>query len=1466
MRRSSRRSRREAPAATAAPAGSGVEQAVQRAVQQAQQPDSEVQKLKDQHNRELAVIEYQHNHHVRSIKQAYELKIQKLKEEHAAQKRALQKDVTDKNRDAVEQVIQTRDMETNQQIERLRHELAEQVAQQSAMYEEKVRELQAHRKALATENDQLREENVKVHDVVDELAVTKAQLKAMKKEYQANMHDLQNALNVSKEHLQVNYELISSLKADKQKLAAEVDQLSRTLVEHEAGIRSCAGERKELERLTALHEVDTRSYKERMNEILAREKAHSEAAQSTQETIGSRKQHIEQCSAAIRQAQEQIEIEKAKHLALRQDYEDHAARVTSLTEALERCKQKHISTAEILKDMSDRYAALKAKNAEVTAEYTAYRQEHELTHQVHHQASMTPQEAEEHSKRMHNAHNHAFNTLEACGQKNARCIEASRKQEAYIAKLEDEIRKALRVIRGKESAGSLSGDELIVREHALRDLKRELDMIKQENASLKDHIKAFADHQEVDERMAKRHSHLKAQHARAMQWIEEMKQHHKDLHDHKDRIGQDMEITNAKLNAGESDMQRSAAQIRDLERQTSELRDKAAKCLYPGEKERLDAQINELIRERNALRDKMSESTTEHAKLHQKLQSLAAENEQLRVIKQRYEMDANQMQKIVAQSSELNVELVNARRLLDKKEKQLELLSGQLATMLQRVKTLEERETALQEKLKQSSSPEEVEAMMGHLSSCRSEMKSHGERFAAMKAASDRMREQIRMSEAKISSLLQVIKETESAQQLWQKERQERERLQEALKSCSGRNQSVGGDQLQQRLAAMEQVYQQNMQSHEKMMAESNARIAELQNQLMQASVGQKQEMERYIKPEQLPLTKDERVEMVEKRSGDVIQRAKQELAELTSREARAQDPVVTTRTAIEAAKLESVQDLQRLKAMHQQTMRDKERQIMSIRDQTYDNLLQTLDVSNRDPNIQQDDLYAQIRDIRVKGAAREQQVMADMLRLRAINARLAAEYQAARMAQAELLHRANVGQRNQILQLAGQAPPSLLQQNTQAYQALMGAHRDYITLGSRDVGSQLAEQTQYIRELERQAPKMDAIVNNINTARFPNLDVFKNQVDKEKTFTVGAINFERKEAIGQDRTMSALESQLKAADASVRAMTDMVKRYVSQPTSDNLTNLRSLAQMSPGQIQEESKRAAELQDRSVIRSQAIIQPRRPQDGPPGTGLAADVATGEIQTKFPGAPQQTPPTRTFFSGVSMFGEPTKTFAPTVERGISQLQNDQDLIVLTYSFELSSGDRPLKYVLFEHALKAIFPRIQQLTRNGSLEMQLVKILPGNVRQDVFGTKPMPTGCTYNTCNATKVTVNDVNSIDKLVAQLKQDQFGGQENENHMVLSIGPPGATGRIHVTDVLFYPTKDVDNPVPTLENIRLLDGSWRNYLVDVLQKPKSKIDLIFNVIPHAEGDSEAQEANARLMQVMSRVETYLKQVKGVAQ
>jgi hypothetical protein len=1274
-------------------------------------------------------------------------------------------------------------------------------------------------------------------------------------------------------------------------MAKDVHTLKSRMSEHDAVVKSCVHEKQELQKQIKAFKIDSQTYQRKLKELREEESKHAAASAEAGQAIESRQTRIRQCKIAIKEAREHMEQEKQKHIALRQDYQDHVDRLASLNEALDKCKQKNISTNQVLQDMSDRYDAMKKKSASMIEDmrrlseekqgYQAELQkEQDRIATIQHEMKTNRQEMEESLERSEANQKHAYQLLDTCQQKGSACLNAGKARDEYVAKLEGEIKRAMKVLKDDAAVRRKAKrlDEVIsVRDSELAQLREQLSKLKDENRGLKGHISDFESHRDMDDQILRKHSRLKNQHARAIQWITEMKRHHKDLHKHEQQIGQALEQTGRQLNNSEEKMQAAATVIRRMESDQDELKDRIGKCLYPGEKERLEEQLMQLIKERDVLRGKMSDSVTQHDGLYQKMQALVKENEDLRALKVRYEMDTEQMQKIVEQGAELNVELVKSKKMLSKKERQLELLSNQLAALIHRVKTLEERENTLKEKLGYSATPEEIEAMSNKLNACRVEMKRNVVRFEAMQAAANNLEEQNALNQTKVSSLVQVLKETENAQQQLQEERANRMRLEAALKDCA-EERKLTTEQLESRIQAVEEQYRQNLVSHEKMMSDSNSRIMDLEQQLQLASEIERNTRLREriyqegpvgsavpVPVEVVPQRVDEQQASIEKHSSMRIQELKAQLAALQDEE---QQMGPNPQVAIRSANLEAAEKLQRLRLAHQAHMREKEHEIMAARSQTYDQLLEALDVANRNPNVNPNDLYAQVRDIRTRGAQREQQAMSDMLRLRAVNQKLATEYKSARALQWDMLHRANVGQRDQILRAAqGGADTSALYQQAQAYQALVGAQQDYVTGQKHDITAQLNGQQKYIQELQSQLPKMKAVEKSINLQKFPNLNVLQTQIGQEKRFTVGAVGHEIGEAKAQDRTRSALESQLAANDASVRGMIDQIQRYMQAPTPENLSGLQQFAQMSPGQIQQAMKRQAALRDRSAVRATFVVQPRTTNLGPPGKRLAVDTSTGEVQVKPHGMPSQEPAHRFFASDVSLFGEPAKTFAPTVARAGQQLEQGAELVAVTYSFD-AGGQGPnnesLKYIVFLHALKELFPKIQSMSPNGSLNIQLVKILANEARQDMISSgHAMDQGCTYRTCQAVMKTVTNVDSAIKIMASLAGDFPASiDQAENHMVMSISVPGSTSRIHIADVLYLPTERGQVAVPPVEQIKLLDSSWITYLSDVLQDPNTKIDLFFNILPHAADDAVTSNSNDRLLQVSSRLQDFLSQLK----
>ena len=1490
--------------------------------------EDQIDHLTRQHQKDLKVLRHQHEQQIRALKQSYEVKIESLVHDQKVTVQKMHASIDADNRAAMESVIADKERQTQEEISTLKAEMEHRLfeleqafhTQRDELERHKValQESEAHRKSLESEAVQTQQGLEKSQrseaelrslsqDREDELSATQAKLKNLKQEYQDNLKDLKNALTVSKEHLQVNYETLSALKEDKERLEHSVSQLNDRLQHHNSALKTCAAEKQHLKEHVEASNMDAQTYQRKMRELRVAEAKHKEAMEDAGQSLHSRETRIRQCQAALQSAEDTIKEEQQKHMALRQDYQDHMDRLSALNLALDKCRQKNTSANQVLQDMADRHEQLRSKHEKMAQDMrqlheakSGYQKDLETERQrvtnLQRDLDRDREQLTEALTRAEHNQKHAYQLLDTCQQKGSACLQSGKARDEYVAKLEAEIKRAMKVLKDDAAVrrkAKRMEDVVAVRDKEAEQLKHQLEKLQHSNSQLKGEIAAFEQHRQLDVEMSHRHSKLKNQHARAVQWISEMKNHHDELHQHENKLGEELKKTEKKLGDSEDRMQKAAKRLHEMESEKNELKKRIAKCLYPGEKERLEAQLMQLIKERNTMSQQMEVAVGKHNTLYQQVQALIKENEDLKVLQSRYELDSQQMQQVVEQGAQLNVELSKSKRQLTKKDKQLELLSNQLASLLHRNKTLEERESTLKEKLGFSASPEEIEALSKKLNSCRLEMKQTVVRYDTLQNAVNNLTEQNRVQKDKIRSLVDVLKDSEVAAQQLQQEKRARAELEHALKRCS-EDRQIDQKDLEARIKAVEDQYRSNLVSHEHMMAESNARISELQAQLERAA-----ELERNTRlrarlqgdnvigdvmvPEKvdvrkqvslvaqeaagIPMKQAEALERVKRESEARIAKVNAELVALQKEE---QQRGTNVQTAVRAAHLNSTEELQRVRLRHQQAMRDKEREIMEARSQTYDQMLGLLDRANRNGNINPNDLYGQIRDIRSRGAQREQQSMADMLQLRAINQRLGTEYRVARQVQGDMLHRANVTQRDRIIQTAQSSggPSRQLEKEAQAYQALISAQQHYITSQKQDVVHQLQSQTQYIQDLQKQVPKMNGIIRSINTQRFPNLAPLQKQVQQEKRFTIGALGTEMTEAKGQDRTRSALESQLSAASASMRGMVDQIQHLSRNPNTNNLQNLQSFAQMSPGQIEEALRRGKALKDRSAVRTNYVSQPRIPALGPPGKRLAVDQSTGEVQIKPHGTPAHEPPHRFFADQVSMFGEPKRTFAPTVARATDQVQQGSDLIAVTYSFEAGGqgpNGEPIKYLMFMHALEQLFPKIQALSPNGTLNVQLVKIFPQEQRQDMIQKgHNMTQGCTYRTCNAVMQTLNHVDAALKIMGPLA-DNFGNgtpMQAENHIVMTLSVPGSTSHIHIADVLYFPTSPGQIAVPPVDQIRLLDSSWITYLSDVLSEKTTKIDMFFNVLPHSDDDAVTSNSNDRLLQVSSRLQDFLAQIK----
>jgi len=1411
--------------------------------------EKHMQQLRKEHSKKLKLLQHQHSLHIKSIRQSYMVKIQQLN-------------------DRPEKTEQT-----EAEITTLRAAMEQELAIANAKFEDHVAQLgkstqeleesEATREQLRVEHNNItkqyevsRKEQEKTQK---DLSGTQSELNTMKSQYQSNLHDLQNALAASQNQLQADYELITALKKDKSRYAAELDKLGSKLNHSEAGVRECTLDKKELMDQMQNAKIDVTRYKQEMQKLVQAEKTQSENIARIRRDIETYQEKLEQSKLAIAQTQGEMEQEKSKHIALRKEYQNHIDRLAAVNEALEKCKAKNTSHQQIIKEMHERYESLKSRSDQMIDEMQKLKQENsglmaerEKLQNVQRSLEESRVQMEHKIKELEASSHQTSRVLEDCQRKGEACLKKSEAQAQYSEKLEGEIKASLQVLKNedllKRKVQALD-DSATVREKEMEELRVQVAHMKEDNRTMKNHISEFESHHTADEKFQQVHKGLKDKHSKTLSWVDELKRQHEQLYKNHNALQQQVLDTDKKLHLKEEELQKSASKLQQYDRQTAELQAKIDKCLYPGQKEIMESQLRDLLRERTRMQEQMQKGTTDMGELNEKMRILKKENEDLKIIKTRYEMETQQMQKIVEQSAQLNADLINSRKMMQKKDQQLELLSSQLGTLIHRVKTLEERETMLQEKLKYSSSPEETEALTTNLTHCKLEMKKNVAKFQEMAKISERLQEQNQMNQTKVGTLMKILTDTELAREQLQAEQTQKSDLRKALLQC-GEERKITTQELEQRIHAVENQYQHSLVQHERVMAESNARIQDLQNRLQQAV-----QMERNtrLKPDTMePMTRKETSQMRETDYDKIIQNLKKQLAEVEyAKKHQGMKPEV----AIQTANLPAVKDLQNAKKGHEQAMRDKEKQIMGTRQDTYEQLLKTLEVANKNPNTSPDDLYSQIKQIRSQGAAREQQATADMLELRAINAKLESEYKAARAAQAELLAGANTTQRNRIIQSTQQGPKEVMA-SVNEYKALTGAHQAYLQSQKDDVQRQLDYQRQYIKELERQAPLMSSITNQMNLQKFPDLNVFNAQVGKESYYAMNALQRENRDLQSQDRTASALEAQIRGLTAQTMMMSESAKAFGKNPTSANANVMASLAQKSPHQISEAFMRQDALKDNSQLRTTAVIGPRDPQLGPPGNTMAADVVKAEIV--FKGQNGQT--NKYLFDRVLLGGNesPQMSFAPNMQRAESALSEGHSYIAITYGFNAHDA-HGIKYQVFKHAVQLLYPKIRQL--QGDNKIQVVRLAEDYKRYDMLNpNNKLQDRCTYNNCGATILDIKKDATVDAILEKVKYDMENEQKpSMDHIVVTISSTESAAKIHIVDVLFHPTSDVSE----MTDLKLLDNSWITYLQEVISNdPATKIDLFANLIAYKNGDEISRIGNQNILQIAERIKDFLMRIK----
>ncbi len=1411
----------------------------------------------------LEQMKGRHQQQIKGVRAAYELQIKQLVNDQKARVKGLKGDLTQQKQ------------QRQAQIDALTQDLNQKLADMERKFSQEAAKAQE----AEDRADKLDGQNQK-------LVSTKMELQEIKQQLEARVQELKGALVQSQDKLQTLYDTIQRLRDERDRMQEAMESAGQEEQAAKDKLKVCNQKRKQLDQQINDMEIGVATYQREMREVREKELALNEEVQRIREGQDQDSTQLRQCQGSIADVQRSMEAEKQRHLSLRADFQDQVDRLKALTEALDKCKKSNADAQQIVAEMQERYDKLRAKSEQTEQKYREMvRQRDQYVQELEEEKKRTEQwastvkddrqELEARLAKVRAEQKRTYGLLETCQEKGGACAKQSVEMGQYLDKLEGEIKRLTKALRSEKkiSARAAQLDEQArLSGRDLNELKQQFKDIQMQNDELKQLVADFEGHKKFDQDRQAAHRQLKEKHAQAMAWIKDMGKKHKRLHLQQDQSLATLEEMKRRMQVGQAQLERAAAEKARIEQAAVELKKQADACPYPGQLAVLNEQINDLLKEREQVRARMGDKMADQEMLMGKLKKVQKENEDLRILQDRYKMDAAQMERIVQQGAELNVELLKSKKLLTKKDRQLELLSGQLAALMHQFEKLKVREQKLNGQVQTLVAPEEVVGVQEKLNQCRLERKKGMARFEAMKMAADRMAEQLKVNEAKVRSLVDILRTSENAQVELKTERKRAQEFEEAIKRC-GEARNVDRKELMTKVQAASEMYETNLVKHTKQMEAAKERIQQLEAELAKSQRAKAEHDDRMADARRGLVDQRARMEAElaalkagqagRKGAGPMTQdqAIKQVRQDLTVLNKKASQMGTDAKVAVQAANLDSVKQLASAQAQVQAQMRAKEEQIMRARDQTYQQVLQTL---NRSSN--QDEMVSErIQKIRAEGAAREQRAMSDMIQLREAAAKLGNQSRQASTEQWRLLDRANVEQRNRIMSLMDDK--ERLERELRNYQSVVGAQKSYVQQQRAGVISQLRDQGAYINDLERTLPRMRAIEEKMRLAKFPDVGALQQQIGLERSNTLSALDRERAEAKGHIRSRSAREDQLAAQDQSVRGMYDLVQRYIREPTTSNKDMLGRFVQKSPDQLQRERQQAKLMSSNAPVQMHFVAQQRHPSQGPPNTALALDRFTGEMQIRPGGQSNRFGPNRYFADSVGIFSDPRTTFAPTVQRAGRQLQRGADLVAVVYSF-FQSNLPDIRYRMFQHAIIELMPKIQSLSPTGSIDVQLVRTYRGGGRQDLLMTSQrLQQNCTYQQCRASIREVNNVRVAADLMNNLNQAAGWNKMpdgNDVHTIMTLQAHGVPNgpRIHVADVLFMSRQAGQPAVPPPQSMQLVDGSWIGYLAEVIQKPSTKIDFFFSPVPHAANDQLASVSNDNLLRVSRQIQQFLARLK----
>jgi hypothetical protein len=640
--------------------------------------------------------------------------------------------------------------------------------QREAHWDTEMRNAKTHSDKIQVREDQAAEAEAALEEFERRAELITRNFENDTREKTEAIDELSQALDDSEAKIAHDSSTIDSLQSGIGELSSNISELKAELKAKTTEIKQLDQKKDQLIHKSQKFKLTAQQLQSCLSELHAHKQTCQESARLRSEELRTCQKELTACRAGIAELEEIVASEKRHHTSLLEQLEHYTLKNQHLESELVEHKRQLTLEKLRLSEVQERSKLSADEQREVL------KQELEVSH---------------HRTR---------NLLESCAEKLKITSQDASACESRILELEATIGEM------KSSGTYMTIDQI-------SELRNAVHTLGHENAQLKAMISQFQSQLPRTDlvKMIEDTHHTLAQ----------------NLNETKSEISH----CEAQLLSNNQLAQSQAAEITLLRAHTHALETKIKSCLFPGEKRVLMEQLERTIAKRNEIAEVSAKVIAQNRELVRESLAAKAEHRRIANILEKHRLDMESMRNLVSQSAGLNAQLVEAQKSIREKDAQLAIIAKQLEVVLAHSKTHEKTSDMLKSKLRFSTSPEQMESLNSKLIQCQNDFKQTNTQAEHLANVILKLEEHNRLSDAKIRSLIEVLKLTEDSKIQLMREQDNRRLLEDSLAQCSAQK-AQSEKSLTDRLQALEKQYQDNLVQHARVMNDAAAKIAQLES------------------------------------------------------------------------------------------------------------------------------------------------------------------------------------------------------------------------------------------------------------------------------------------------------------------------------------------------------------------------------------------------------------------------------------------------------------------------------------------------------------------------------------------------------------------------------------------------------------------------------------------------------------